>query len=122
MARPADFGNRAQPDPPPHLRVNSGVRVPEKNSRRRAAPPTIAARLNGRVTLEARADGEIAACFDGYAVDLGKFSAGVAHRAQDLRIGLPLAPFAAGGRNSDKGIGLVMRRGPGRRRTASCGL
>src|SRR5436190_21994223 len=106
MARPADFGNRAQPDPPPHLRVNSGVRASAKNSRRRAAPPTIAARLSGRVTLEARAGGIIADCLDGYSVDLGKFSAAVAHRAQDLRTGLPLASFASSGRNIDKGIGL----------------
>ena len=86
------------------------MRVPEKKSRRRAAPPTISARLNGRVTLEARADGKIAACFDGYSVDLGKFSAGVARRAQELRIGLPLASFASGGRNTGKGIGLLVRR------------
>ena len=73
-------------------------------------PPTIAARLSGRVTLEAHAGGEIAACFDGYSVDLGKFSAGVARRAQELRIGLPLASFASGGRNTEKGIGLLVRR------------
>jgi SagB-type dehydrogenase family enzyme len=86
------------------------VRVPAKKSRRRAASPTISARLNDRVTLEARAGGEITAWFDGYSVDLGKFSAGVAHHAQDLRTGLPLASFASGGRNTDKGIGLLVRR------------
>jgi SagB-type dehydrogenase family enzyme len=73
-------------------------------------PPTISARLNGHVTLEARADGEIAASFDGYSVGLGKFSAGVADRAQDLRMGLPLASLASGGRNIDREIDLLVRR------------
>jgi len=73
-------------------------------------PPTISARLSGRVTLEAHADGEIAACFDGYSVGLGTFSAAVADRAQDLRMGLPLASFASGGRNVDKEIDLLVRR------------
>jgi len=85
------------------------VRAPGKNSRRRAAPPTISARLSGRVTLQAGVAGEIAAWFDGYSVDLGKFSAGVVRRAQGLRVGLPLASFA-GGRNAKKGIGLLVRR------------
>jgi len=43
-------------------------------------------------------------------VDLGTFSAGVADRAQDLRIGLPLASFVSGGRNIDKEIHLLVRR------------
>jgi SagB-type dehydrogenase family enzyme len=79
-------------------------------SGRRAAPPTISARLSGHVTLEARANGEIAACFDGYSVGLGTFSAGAAERAQDLRVGLPLASFASGGREIDKEIRLLVRR------------
>ncbi|MFZ1150211.1 MAG: SagB family peptide dehydrogenase [Xanthobacteraceae bacterium] len=79
-------------------------------SGRRAAPPTISARLSGHVTLEARANGEIAACFDGYSVGLGTFSAGAAERAQDLRVGLPLASFASGGRETDKEIRLLVRR------------
>ena len=79
-------------------------------SGRRAAPPTISARLSGHVTLEAHANGEIAACFDGYSVGLGTFSAGAAERAQDLRVGLPLASFASGGREIDKEIRLLVRR------------
>jgi SagB-type dehydrogenase family enzyme len=79
-------------------------------SGRRAAPPTISARLSGHVTLEARANGEIAACFDGYSVGLGTFSAGAAERAQDLRVGLPLASFASGGWEIDKEIRLLVRR------------
>jgi hypothetical protein len=54
--------------------------------------------------------GEIAACFDGYSVALGRFSAGVADRAKNLRIGLPLASFAAGGRKIDKVIDVLVRR------------
>ena len=60
--------------------------------------------------LEARGDGEIAACFEGYAIGLGKFSAGAADRAQDLRTGLPLASFASGSGDFDKEIDLLVRR------------
>jgi len=62
------------------------------------------------VTLEARGDGEIAACFDGYSVGLGTFSAHAADRAQELRTGLPLAAFASGSRDIDKEIDLLVRR------------
>jgi SagB-type dehydrogenase family enzyme len=85
------------------------LRAPIKRGRH-AAPPTVSARLSGHVTLEARANGRIIACFEGYSVDLGTFSAGVADRAQNLRIGLPLASFASGGRNIDKEIHLLVRR------------
>ena len=86
------------------------MRAPGTKRGRRAAPATVSARLGGHVTLEAHADGEIVACFDGYSVGLGTFSAGAADRAQDLRIGLPLASFASGGRNIDKEIHLLVRR------------
>jgi SagB-type dehydrogenase family enzyme len=86
------------------------LRAPGTKSGRRAAPAAISARLSGHVTLEARADGEIAACFGGYSVGLGTFSVGAADRAQDLRKGLPLAAFASGGRNLDKEIDLLVRR------------
>jgi len=76
---------------------------------RRAALPTISARLSSRVTLEAQADGKIAACFDGYSVGLGTFSVGAAERAQELRTGLSLASFASG-QNVDKEIDLLVRR------------
>jgi SagB-type dehydrogenase family enzyme len=59
--------------------------------------------------LEARGDGEIAACFEGYAIGLGKFSAGAADCAQDLRAGLPLTAFASGS-GIDKEIDLLVRR------------
>jgi SagB-type dehydrogenase family enzyme len=86
------------------------LRAPETKRGRRATPATLAARLGGHVTLEARSDGNIVACFDGHSVDLGKFSAGAAQRAQDLRVGLPLGSFASGGRNIDKEIHLLVRR------------
>jgi SagB-type dehydrogenase family enzyme len=85
------------------------LRAPGTKSARRAVPPVIFARLSGHVTLQARADGEIAACFEGYAIGLGKFSAGAADRAQDLRTGLPLASFAAAG-GIDKEIDILVRR------------
>jgi SagB-type dehydrogenase family enzyme len=86
------------------------LRAPGIKSGRRAAPQTISARLSGHVTLEAHADGKIAACFNSYSIGLGTFSAGVADRAEDLRVGLPLASFASSGRNIDKEIDLLVRR------------
>ncbi len=80
--------------------------------------PTIAARLNRHVTLDARADGKITAGFEGYAVSLGTLSPEAAARAQhlrqdlrqDLRQGLPLASLAPGKRSSDKEVDLLVRR------------
>jgi SagB-type dehydrogenase family enzyme len=77
---------------------------------RRAVPATVSARLGGRVTLEAHANGVIVACFDGYSVGLGTFSADAADRAQVLRIGLPLASFASNSPNIDKEINLLVHR------------
>ena len=77
---------------------------------RRASPPTVSARLAPRVTLEAHASGNIIACFDGNSLDLGAFSAAAADRAQELRIGLPLASFASGRRSADKEVDLLVRR------------
>ncbi len=76
----------------------------------RRAPATVSARLGSRVTLEAQANGEIIARFNGYAVGLGTFSAETADRAQNLRIGLPLASFASNNRNIDKEIDLLVSR------------
>jgi SagB-type dehydrogenase family enzyme len=55
-------------------------------------------------------NGEFFACFDGYSVGLGTFSADAADRAQKLRTGLPLASFASNSRNIDKEINLLVRR------------
>jgi SagB-type dehydrogenase family enzyme len=77
---------------------------------RPAAPAPVSARLRGHVRLEAQANGEIVAGFDGYSIGLGTFSAGAADRAQELRIGLPLSSFASDRRNIGKEIGLLAQR------------
>ena len=86
------------------------MRAPGKKTGQRIAPPTISARLSGHITLEARVDGSIAACFDGHSVELGKFSAGAVANAQHLRTGLPLTSFASDGGAVDKEIDLLVRR------------
>ena len=74
------------------------------------AASAISARLNGHFTLEAQADGRITARFDDYAVELGKFSAAAAKRAQVLRSGLPLKSFSSTRSAVDKEIDLLVRR------------
>lgn len=86
------------------------MRAPKKKKGRRIAPPIISAQLIAHITLETHPDGTIFACFDGHSVGLGKFSAGVADRAQDLRSGLPLDSFASEGGTTDKEIDLLVRR------------
>jgi SagB-type dehydrogenase family enzyme len=85
------------------------LRAPGKKTARRTAPPAISARLSGHITLETRADGSVAAFFDGQGAGLGKFSAAAIKSAAGLRAGLPLASFA-GGRAVDKEIDLLVRR------------
>jgi SagB-type dehydrogenase family enzyme len=77
---------------------------------RGAAPANVSAWLRSNVTLETQAEGEIAVCFEGYSVSLGKFSASAAHLAQGLRTGLPLSAFASNRCNIDKEIDLLVRR------------
>ena len=86
------------------------MRAPGLKREQRATRPTVFARLGGHVTLEAHANGEIVACFDGHSVTLGTFSAGAADRAQELRIGLPLGSFASDDRNIESEIDLLVRR------------
>jgi SagB-type dehydrogenase family enzyme len=90
------------------------LRAPGIKRGRRAAPATLFARLGSHVTLEALTSGEIAACFEGFSVSLGKFSASAAERAQGLRRGLPLSSFASSSRKVDKEIHLLVRRLAGR--------
>jgi SagB-type dehydrogenase family enzyme len=80
-----------------------------KTRGRRTAPASVSARLISRVTLEARAGGEVVACFDGQFVSLGTLSARAAERAQNLRTGLPLRSFAAV-RRIDQELGRLVRR------------
>jgi SagB-type dehydrogenase family enzyme len=77
---------------------------------RSAAPTKASARLRGRIRLEAQANGEIIACFDGHSVGLGTFSAAAADRAKELHVGLPLSSISSVRRNIDKEMGLLVRR------------
>ena len=77
---------------------------------RPAAPIIASARLRRRIRLEAQANGEIIACFDGNSIGLGTFSAAAADRAKELRIGLPLSSISSVSRNIDKEMGLLVRR------------
>ena len=86
------------------------MRAPGKKRGRKTAA-SIAARLNEHVALEAQADGSLAACFDGYSIGLGKFSAAAIDRAQGLRTGLPLDAFTSGGGSAaDQEMDLLVRR------------
>jgi SagB-type dehydrogenase family enzyme len=86
------------------------LRAPGKKRGPKVAAPVISARLNERVTLEAQAGGAIAACFDGYTFELGKFSAGAFKRAQALRSGLPIGFFTPARSAVEKEIALLVRR------------
>ena len=86
------------------------MRAPVKSKGRRGTASSISARLSGHITLDAQPDGSIAACFDGYAVGLGKFSADAMARAQNLRKGLPLSSFAPDRSAVEKEIDLLVRR------------
>ena len=71
---------------------------------------TLSARLVAHVTLEGRADGTLAVCFDGHSVGFGRLSAGAAECAQVLRTGLPLSAFASDRRRIDKEVQLLAQR------------
>jgi SagB-type dehydrogenase family enzyme len=86
------------------------LRASRKKKGRKAAPPSLAARLGGHVTLQTQPNGEIVASFYGHSIALGKFSAAAADRARNLRIGLPLAAFASGNTDIEKEIALLVRR------------
>jgi SagB-type dehydrogenase family enzyme len=70
----------------------------------------LSARLVGHVTLEVRSDGNIAACFGGHSVGLGKFGAGAAECAQDLRLGVPFGSFASDSPSLDEQVNMLVRR------------
>jgi SagB-type dehydrogenase family enzyme len=84
--------------------------APAPKRLRSVAPAKASARLRQRIRLEAQANGDIIACFDGYSVGLGTFSAAAADRAKELRIGLPLSSILSVRRNIDKEMGLLVRR------------
>jgi SagB-type dehydrogenase family enzyme len=66
--------------------------------------------LNERFTIQARPDGSLAAGFDDYAVELGKFSATTLKRARELRDGLALHSFSPDGSSTDRELNTVVRR------------
>jgi SagB-type dehydrogenase family enzyme len=86
------------------------LRAPRKKTGRPISTPTISARLNGRVTLEAHSGGSIIASFDGHSVALGKFGVGAVAMAQNLRTGLPLGSFASDGGTAEREVDLLVRR------------
>lgn len=83
--------------------------TPGKKRGRKVTPPIVSARLSGHITLDARADGSVAARFDGNSVGMGKFSSAVLSRLSELRTGLPLASFA-GRRPAETEMDLLVRR------------
>jgi SagB-type dehydrogenase family enzyme len=86
------------------------VRPPRKKRERRIAPPAISAKLGANISLEADADSNLFACFEGYSVEFGKFSADAVDRARNLRTGLPLDSFAGEGNTTNKEVDLLVRR------------
>ncbi|MFL6818205.1 MAG: SagB family peptide dehydrogenase [Bradyrhizobium sp.] len=86
------------------------MRAPGKKRVPRAAPAAISARLAAHIALEAGADGTILAHFDSHSVALGKFSAGVAERLDDLRSGLSPALLEPSRETPEQGLELLVRR------------
>ena len=84
------------------------MRAPKKKSAGRAAPEQVSARLSAHATLDVQPRGEIAACFNGLSLGLGKITTATAKRAQGLRAGLPLSALA--GRDSNKELAPLVRR------------
>jgi SagB-type dehydrogenase family enzyme len=82
-----------------------------KNKGGKTTAPVVAARLNAHVSLEAQADGNVVARFEGYVQGqgLGKFTPATLKRLGELRTGLPLASIARG-RAADKEINLLVQR------------
>ena len=70
----------------------------------------MAVRLAGHVSLEARPNGTVVACFDGHSVSFGEVSVPAAERAQALRTGLPLHALASSRRGIDKEVDGLVRR------------
>jgi SagB-type dehydrogenase family enzyme len=86
------------------------LRASRTKGRRRGAPPSLAARLGGHVTLQIQPGGEIVAGVYGQSVSLGTFSARAADCAGDLRVGLPLNVLGSGETDTAKELALLIRR------------
>ena len=86
------------------------MRAPRKKRMRRPPPAILSARLNGHVTIQRRAAGDIVASFNGTALPLGQFSQAAAERARNLKTGLPLAALASPRKAIDKELAILTRR------------
>ncbi len=86
------------------------MRAPRKKTAQRIAPAAISARLSANISLESGADSDLFARFEGYSVELGKYSADAVRRARQLREGLRLDSFAADDNPVDKEIDVLVRR------------
>jgi SagB-type dehydrogenase family enzyme len=75
----------------------------------RGAQAELFAHLNPQVTLQAQPGGVLAAVFNDYAIELGRFSAGTIARAEGLYEGLPLSSFASKGASDQEPFRLVER-------------
>ena len=114
---PAKLGLRDRPIPETSLirftripESHQNLRAPEPKRVRRTVPAHLAARLRGDVALDAQASGELFAYADGYPVSMGRFSAGAAERARELRKGLSFASFSGSSRKIEKELSLLVRR------------
>jgi SagB-type dehydrogenase family enzyme len=86
------------------------LRAPSKKRMRRPSPAILSARLNGHVTIEQRAGGDIVAKFNGMSLPLGQFSAAAAKHAHELIAGLPLAALTSPRKTIGKELALLVRR------------
>jgi SagB-type dehydrogenase family enzyme len=86
------------------------VRVQGNRRQRKTAAATLYARLNEDVTLEANADGNVAACLDGHVLERTKLGASAAKRALALRTGLSVRSLASPRSAIDKEVELLVRR------------
>ena len=84
--------------------------APAASQGRRAGPRTVSARIGAHAALETRPDGHLIAHFEGYALDLGAYSARAADRAQRLQTGLPLAALASDGSTIAQEMDRLTRR------------
>ncbi len=91
------------------MKSRPGLRAPEPKRGQKNAPARLAARLHRDVRLDTHASGELFAYRDDYRINIGRFSANVTDRAQELRKGLPLASFSTNGTKAEKEVDLLLR-------------
>jgi len=89
------------------------LRASKKKQPPRPKAPVLSVRLSEFVTLEAQADGNLFACFDGYPVDdLGKYGTGAVDRRLRDPEGLPLRALApAAKQETHRLVRRLARRG-----------